>query len=234
MRWKSSREPRERSHRVQGEHDLARLRSVLRSASVSDSLDAAGSRRHCLPAAIGSIVPLANTLVGYAFPITAERVETPPINRYVGLLVALDAVGKDDVVVVSVPGALDVALWGELLSTSCQAKGLAGVICDGAVRDSVQIEALGFPCFARGTVPYDINSRAEIVGHGDPIEIEGVAVHHGDLVVGDADGITIVPKDYISDVVASATKKTAVEAEFLNALAEGMPISAAFAKFGVL
>ena len=136
--------------------------------------------------------------------------------------------------VVSVPGSLDVALWGELLSTSCQAKGVAGVICDGAVRDSTQIEALGFPCFARGTVPYDINGRAEIVGHGGPIEIDGVTVHLGDLVVGDADGITIVPQDYISDVVASSSTKTAVEAEFLQALADGMPISAAFAKFGVL
>ena len=219
---------------MRGEHDLTRLRSVLRSASVSDSLDAAGSRTHCLPAAIRPIVPLANTFVGYAFPITVERVEEPPAERYVGLLSALDAVEKDEVVVVSVPGALDVALWGELLSTSCQAKGVAGVICDGAVRDAIQIEALGFPCFARGTVPYDINGRAEIVGHGDPIEIEGVTIHQGDLVVGDADGITVVPQDYISDVVAAASKKTAVEADFLQALADGMPISAAFAKFGVL
>lgn len=219
---------------MRGEHDLAILRGVLRSASVSDSLDAAGSRTHCLPAAISPIVPLANTFVGYAFPVTVERVEEPPAERYVGLLAALDAVEKDEVVVVSVPGALDVALWGELLSTSCQAKGVAGVICDGAVRDAIQIEALGFPCFARGTVPYDINGRVEIVGHGDPIEIEGVTIHQGDLVVGDADGITVVPQDYISDVVAAASTKTAVEAEFLQALADGMPISAAFAKFGVL
>lgn len=219
---------------MRGEHDLARLRGVLRSASVSDSLDAAGSRTHCLPAAIRPIAPLANTFVGYAFPVTAERVYALPVERYVGLLAALDAVEKDEVVVVSVPGALDVALWGELLSTSCQAKGVAGVICDGAVRDSTQIEALGFPCFARGTVPYDINGRAEIVGHGDPIEIDGVTIHRGDLVIGDGDGITIVPQDYISDVVASSSTKTAVEVEFLQALADGMPISAAFAKFGVL
>ena len=216
------------------EHDLAFLRGVLRSASVSDSLDAAGSRMHCLPAVIRPIAPLANTFVGYAFPVTVERVEEPPAERYVGLLSALSAVKKDEVVVVSVPGALDVALWGELLSTSCQAKGVAGVICDGAVRDALQIEALGFPCFARGTVPYDINGRAEIMGHGDPIEIGGVTIHHGDLVVGDADGLTVVPRDYISDVVAAASTKTAVEAEFLQALAHGMPISAAFAKYGVL
>ena len=75
---------------MRGEHDLARLRGVLRSASVSDSLDAAGSRTHCLPAAIRPSAPLANTFVGYAFPVTAERVETPPIERYVGLLAALD------------------------------------------------------------------------------------------------------------------------------------------------
>ena len=173
-------------------------------------------------------------MVGFAFPVTTEKVDAVPPERYVGLLASLDAVGVDDVYLISSGGSEDVALWGELLSTSCQAKGVAGVVCDGFIRDITQVNEIGFPCFARGTVPYDINGRVEVLGHGEPITVGGVVISLGDLIIGDADGIAVVPTEHIGGLLETLSHKTKLEAEFLDALRSGMKISDAFATFHIL
>jgi regulator of RNase E activity RraA len=214
--------------------DLAELRSILRSAAVADAVDEAGVRTHCLPASIRALVRGPQTMIGFAMPVTTERVEAVPDEHYVGLLASLDALVADDIYVISAGGREDVALWGELLSTSCQAKGVAGVVCDGYVRDLAQVERLGFPCYGRGMVPYDINGRLEVVDHGSPVTIGDVTVRRGDLVVGDADGVVVVPPKLVDEVLAKAREKAAIEVEFVEALASGMRISEAFAKYHIL
>jgi len=214
--------------------DLARLRPLLRSVGVSDAMDALGLRVHCLPAAINPIGPLAAPMVGYAFPVTTMLVDAVPEESYVGVLAALAAVQADDVFIVSALGEPEVAIWGELLSTSCSERGVAGAICDGSIRDTAQIRALGFPCFARGSVPYDVNGRLEFTAHDAPIEIGGVTITPGDLVVGDEDGVVIVPHAQLSEILTAAVTKADVETEFLAALASGMSIAEAYEKFGVL
>lgn len=214
--------------------DLADLRTILRSAAVADATDEAGARSHCLPAEVRALVSGPGPLVGFAFPVTTERVDSVPDEHYVGLLASLDALGADDVYVISANGRADVALWGELLSTSCQVKGVAGVVCDGFVRDLAQVERLGFPCYARGAIPYDINGRLEVIGHGDPLVVGDVTVRRGDLVVGDVDGVVVVPEEFAEEVVAKARQKAAIETEFVEALASGMKISEAFAKYHIL
>ena len=83
-------------------------------------------------------------------------------------------------------------------------------------------------------MPYDVNGRVEVIAHGESIEIGGVAIHHGDLVVGDEDGIAIVPREHISEIVSAALTKADLEAEFLEAMAGGMSIADAYQKYGVL
>ena len=214
--------------------DLPRLRTLLRSVGVSDAMDAIGSRTHCLPSNINPVGPLAHPVVGFAFPVTTELVDVAPPERYVGVLASLAAIQADEVFIISSLGASDVAIWGELLSTSCGEKGVAGAVCDGPVRDTAQIRDLGFPCFSSGSVPYDVNGRVEVIAHGESIEIGGVAIHHGDLVVGDEDGIAIVPREHISEIVSAALTKADLEAEFLEAMAGGMSIADAYQKYGVL
>ena len=214
--------------------DLTRLRRMAQSAAASDFLDSMGARSQCLPPAIHQMTRSHGPMVGFAFPVTTEKVDEVPSERYVGLLASLDAVAADDVYLISSGGSEDVALWGELLSTSCQAKGVAGVVCDGYVRDIAQVDEIGFPCFARGTVPYDINGRVEVLGHGQPITIGGVNINPGDLVIGDVDGIAVVPADLIEGLLGTLSEKTKLEAEFLDALRSGMKISDAFAKYQIL
>ena len=206
----------------------------LRSALVSDALDSIGLRAQCLGP---DLVPLdpAHVLVGRAFPVTVEVVDGPAERPYQGLLRALDAVAAGDVFIHPSAGRSSrAAVWGELVSTACQAKGVAGALTDGLIRDTERIRRLGFPVVSRGTLPCDVDGRLEVVAHGEPIEIDGVGIRPGDLVVADADGVVIVPAEVEEQVVEIALTKAGRESGFRDAVAAGMAPSAAFARFDVL
>ncbi len=173
-------------------------------------------------------------LEGRAFPFVLEPVDAPPAVPYTGLLRALDAVPPGSIVVVPGGRTADAALFGELMATACLARGSAGALCEGYVRDLAAVRALGFPLFGCGTVPYDVDGRLEVVGHGAPVEIDGVPVEPGALVVGDEDGVVVVPPDVEEEAIAAAREKGARESEFRDAVARGMPPSEAYERFGVL
>jgi 4-hydroxy-4-methyl-2-oxoglutarate aldolase len=201
--------------------------SLLRSALVSDALDAIGCRDRSLGPKFSPLQP-GKVLVGRAFPVSVVPVDGAPDVPYAGLLRALDAIGQGDIYVVSSGGAAGVALWGELLSTIAIARGAVGAVCGGYVRDSAQIRALGFPVFAHGTVPLDINGRLEVTGHESPIEIDGVRVAPGELIVADDDGVVVVPCEVEGDVVERATAKAGAEDGFRADVAAGMLPSRAY------
>ena len=173
-------------------------------------------------------------MMGYAFPVRLEIVNAFPEVPYIGLLKALDAVGKDQVYVTPTNRTGLAALWGELLSTACAFKGVVGALTDGPTRDLSRTDAMGFKVFATGTLPVDINGRYEVVAHNVPCEIDGVAINPGDLIVGDSDGVTIIPVAAIDAVVEAVIEKNSGENLFRKAVKEGMSPSAAFAKYGVL
>ena len=213
--------------------DLAIIRAELGSAVISDSLDARGLRHQCLAA---GLAPLQNdtVLAGFAFPVTLRRVYDVPDAPFSGLVSALDAIGRDEIFVTPTQRATDIAVWGELLSTACIARGAAGAITDGLVRDTRQIRGLGFPVFSAGTIPYDSMGRHEIDRHGVPCVIDGVRIEPGDLMVADADGIVVVPAAIAAEVVDAARAKRSSEIEFRQAVADGMGATEAFRAFGVL
>jgi regulator of RNase E activity RraA len=93
---------------------------------------------------------------------------------------------------------------------------------------------MGFKIFGTGSSPVDINGRYEVVAHNVPGVIDGVAINPGDLIVGDVDGVTIVPTAAIDEVIARVIEKNSGESNFRKAVKEGIAPSAAFAKFGVL
>ncbi len=171
---------------------------------------------------------------GRAFPLRLERVSAPAEVPYQGLLRALDAVPAGAVVVIPGGRAPDAALFGELMATACRVRGAAGALCEGYVRDLAAVRELGFPLFGCGTVPYDVDGRIEVVGHGEAVVIDGVAIEPGALVVGDEDGVVVVPAEVEAEVVAAAREKAAKESEFRAAVAGGMPPSEAYERFGVL
>ena len=205
----------------------------LRSALVSDALDNVGLRSQCLSATIVPVVP-GIVAVGRAFTAKHVLVNEIPETPYTGLLRALDEVGLDDVFITSSDGPRDVALWGELVSTACQARGAAGAVIDGLVRDVARIRALEFPVFSSGTIPYDVKGRMDLVAHGIPIEVGGVHVEPGWLIVGDDDGVVVVPADVEDEVVGQALEKAKGEDRFRQAVRKGMAPSRAFERYKVL
>jgi 4-hydroxy-4-methyl-2-oxoglutarate aldolase len=173
-------------------------------------------------------------VAGPAFPLEVTIVDAAPEVSYQGLLRALDAVPPDAVVVVSSMGREDVAIWGELLSSICVARAAAGVVCDGNIRDVGQLRGLGFPIFARGTIPTDINGRLEVTGPAESMTAAGVLVTAGDLVVADDDGVVVVPAAIAEEAVARALDKASGESGFRDAIEAGLSATEAFARFGVL
>ena len=211
--------------------ELDALCSTIRSALVSDILDGMGLREQCLAPGIAPVDPDL-TMIGYAYNTVAEMVDAVPDEPYVGLLDALDSVGVDDVWMISTMS--DAAAWGELTSTAVRAAGVRGTVCDGYMRDLRLVRAMGFPVFSRGTSPRDANGRIEITRHDGVIEVGGVVVANGDLVVGDDDGVAVVPNAVILEVVASALEKSSSESQFRAAVEQGVKPSDAYRQYGVL
>ena len=170
-----------------------------------------------MPAGAGSVSRRTSSrssgsrLSGRAFPFLIERVDGPAEMPYHGLLRALDAVPSGSVVVIPGGRAADAALFGELMATACLARGAVGAVCEGFVRDLAEVRALGFPLFACGTVPYDMDGRLEVVGHGRAVEVDGVTIEPGALIVADEDGVVVVPPDVEADVLAAVADKAARE-----------------------
>lgn len=213
--------------------DLNHLRQIFSSALTSDCLDHLGYRNQVLASDI-EMISGEGVMMGYAFPVQLEVVDVAPEVPYIGLLAALDAIGKDQVYVTPSGRLHRAALWGELLSTACAFKGVAGALTDGPVRDVTRMRAIGFKVFGVGTNPLDINSRYEVVAHNVPCIIDGVTINPGDLIVADVDGVAIIPTELIDEVVRRVEEKNSGESQFRTAVKEGMSPSAAFAKFGVL
>ena len=203
-----------------------------RAAQVSDALDAVGLRRQ----SIGRLIRYAGagTVTGRAFTMQCAPAAPRTGERYTGLLAALDAVSEGDLVVVA-SGPSDIAaVWGELLSTHCYGRGAVGTVTDGLIRDSAQIGALGYPVFAAGTSPLDIDGRLDVTAHGVEVTVGGVAVAAGDTVVADDDGVMIVPQGVAADVLERAAAKARGEDDFRDAVTGGESATEAFRRFDVL
>lgn len=210
---------------------LNQLATTLRSALVSDILDGLGLRDQCAAPGLRALDP-EHVVVGYAYVTLAVEVDSAPDVPYIGLLQALDSVSTDDVWMIASDS--DAALWGELTSTAVRARGARGTICDGYIRDTRLIRPLAYPVFSRGTSPRDANGRVEITPHEGPIDIAGVPVSNGDLVVGDDDGVVIIPAHLIEHVVDLALEKASNESLFRTAVEQGMKPSDAFERYQVL
>ena len=122
----------------------------------------------------------------------------------------------------------------KLLSTIALQRGAVGALCDGYVRDTTAVRRLRFDVFSRGSVPLDIHGRLEVIGHGDPVEIDDVVIHAGDLVVADDDGVVVVPADVEDAAIARALEKAAAEDGFRTAIQAGMLPSEAWTIHRVL
>lgn len=154
----------------------------------------------------GRIAPLAPSM---RFAGPAITVEVRPGDNLM-IHAAMAVAQPGDVIVVDGKGDLSSALMGEIMSQQCVALGVVAVVIDGAVRDSEAIRELGFPMFAAGLNPNGpTKSVSGRLNH--PISIGGVSVSPGDLVVGDADGVTVIERSKAAALLPLAADKVAAE-----------------------
>jgi regulator of RNase E activity RraA len=201
-------------------------------AVVADCLDRVGVRSNLLAPHVRPLWPGART-AGFALTVNVVEVaEAPPREAwYRGEIEAVDSQQPGDVMVVSTsPGSY----WGELLATASRVRGARGLVGDCYARDVSSLIEMGYPTFVAGALAYDSLGRVDVDGVNVPIECAGVTVHPGDLVLGDDDGVAIVPRDVAEEVVCLAEEKVAGENTVREQLAAGTPVAEVFRTFGIL
>lgn len=204
----------------------------LSTPVVGDILDSLGRMHQFLPP---SIRPLRSGLdvVGRAMPVRAVEV-TGPQRRPFGLLMeALDQLEPGEVYLVDGGGAA-CAAWGEILAETARMRGAVGAVVHGYHRDTQKLFAHEWPVFSHGSFAQDASVRSSVVAYRVHVEICGVAIAPGDLVIGDVDGVVIVPREIEDDVLARALEKASVENAVLAAIRAGMSSTAAYEQYGVL
>jgi len=200
-------------------------------AAVTDVLDELGHRRQTLPPEIVPLEPGAR-IAGPAF--TVEGRTNHAIDPDVSIRRILEMLGAVPAghVAVYEPGDATCAHFGELSATSLQVHGVAGVVMNGGCRDVDLVLDSGLPVFARYRTPQDAVSRWEVLDWGHAIEIEGVRVATGDYIVGDADGVAVIPRDLIEAVLTEAEALVGTENLIRDAVRGGMKPLAAYEQFG--
>lgn len=207
----------------------------LFAAVLSDALDAAGLTSQAMSPRMR---PLDENLKMCGRARTGIYMETvdvqPGVNPYELEIALVDDLKPGDVAVLATGGSSRIAPWGSLLSTASIARGAAGCVTDGFVRDILDIRKLGLPVFAAGVAPLDSKGRGQIQAIDVPVVCDGVRVAPGDLVFGDADGVVVVPQAVEAQVLSFAFDKIHGEHHSMNELRGGGFLRDVYAKYGVL
>jgi len=139
----------------------------------------------------------------------AVTVELEPGDNWFIHLALLEA-GAGDILVVDAKGYVDAGPWGDVLTLAAQQRGVVALVIDGAVRDSRDIVAAGFPVFTRGVCIRKTTKR-QLGRINVPVTIGGVLIEPGDVLVGDADGLVRVRAEDVDSAVASSEARLAKE-----------------------
>ncbi|WP_183578327.1 RraA family protein [Mucilaginibacter sp. X5P1] len=215
------------------------VRRELYTAVVGDIMDKLGWLNQFLPPQIKSLRQ-DMFLVGRAMTVLEADVfgdhanQNPILKKPFGLMLeALDDLKKNEVYICA--GASPTyALWGELMSTRAIKLGAAGAVVDGYSRDTNGILALNFPTFSYGCYAQDQAPRGKVIDFRVPLEIRGVRINPGDIVLGDIDGVCIVPLEIEEEVFKLAIEKARGEKMVQKKIEEGMSAKEAFETYGIM
>ena len=220
---------------MNAERDLALIERLddLYSAVVADVLDRLGVRSNVMAPRIRPL-DRRTRLAGFAATVHCVEVDAPPAARedwYKGELQAVDALEQGDVMVVSTCRG---CYWGELLATASRYRGARGIVADAYTRDTLALIEMNFPTFVAGISPEDSLGRIEVDAVGVPIECGDVTVNPGDLLLGDHDGVVVIPSAVAHEVIALAKEKVSGENLVRQKLEDGMPVWEVFRTYGVI
>lgn len=171
-------------------------------ASVSDAAEQLLGKR---PYLTHRMQPLfATRFAGFALTVRLEKHENHDPHALDGMLAAIDHGEKDSVYVMSIEDGADIAGMGGLMGTAMAARGFAGAVIDGSVRDTAYLRKIGFPVYATGIAPSTSVGHYRFTGAQIPVVCDGITIRAGDLITADNDGVVVVPRERAAEVLRLA------------------------------
>jgi 4-hydroxy-4-methyl-2-oxoglutarate aldolase len=156
----------------------------------------------------------AMRLCGTAYPVKLKAFMNINLHR------AYAYAQPGDIIVADCSGGYEAGYWGDLLTAGAMKHDIGGLVIDGCIRDADEIEALGFPVFCRGLSIRGTGKDAE-GWLNEPINIGEVCIRPGDIIVGDRDGVVVVPKERLAEAIEKAAAREAKEAAVRQRLQAG-------------
>jgi regulator of RNase E activity RraA len=202
-------------------------------ASVSDALEQLTGKRMYMS---HRMTPIFTTkFAGFARTVQLKKDEgnndPAALN---GMLAAIDDGTPNSVYVMSIEDGADIAGMGGLMGTAMAARGYAGAVIDGGVRDVAYLRKIGFPVYATGIVPSTSVHHYRFAAGQIPIQCDGVTVNPGDIVVADSDGVAVVPRARAAEVLATAEQMDFKEHSMYPVIEKLKSIQEAVKQFGRL
>jgi regulator of RNase E activity RraA len=199
-------------------------------ASVSDAAEQLLHERRFMSHSMQPIFP--TKFAGRALTVLLKKEENKDPDALTGMLTAIDSGGPGSVYVMKVEDGEDTAGMGGLMGTAMFARGFAGAVIDGGVRDLPQLKKIGFPVYSTGPVPSTAVSHYRFAGQNVPIQAGGIVVNAGDIVVADQDGIVVVPRVHAAEILILAQHLDDAEHSTLPYIEKFHSIIEAVRKFG--
>lgn len=197
--------------------------SRISTSTISDALD-----RLSIAGQVAGIAPLDRRfrIAGRAFTGLYQPVDVNggTVGNYI------DDVDPGSVIVLDNSGRVDATVWGDILTYVAHRRGLAGTVIDGVSRDSDRSLELGYPLFTRSTWMRTGKDRVQMVGMQVPVSAGGVRVRPGDIVIGDGDGVVVVPTERANEVLDIAAGIERAEDEIREMVRQGARLDEARAK----
>ena len=211
--------------------DLTARLARCYTGAVHDVLRLMGHENVVLPPAIKPIAPTMK-VAGPAWTVAGHIDRTR--TRHETLLAWCTLLAKAPArhVIVCQPNNHEVALMGELSAHTLKARGVLGFVVDGGSRDTELVLEQGFPVYCAFLTPADIVARWVPDRFGEPVTIGAVTVATGDYVLGDRDGVVVIPGALAAEVIARTEEVVATESDMRRALIDGMDPVAAYNEYG--
>jgi 4-hydroxy-4-methyl-2-oxoglutarate aldolase len=190
--------------------DFIKELSLFSTATLHEALGQIGNLPY-------EIKPLSKSMkiCGPAYTVKAKAFMNINLHR------AYAYAKQGDVIVADCSGGYEAGYWGDLLTTGAMKQGISGLVIDACVRDADEIEALGFPVFCRGLCIKGTGKDPE-GSLNEPITIGNVTIHAGDFIVGDRDGVVVIPKNRIEEAIEKAHAREQKEAKTRVELNKGL------------
>jgi regulator of RNase E activity RraA len=195
-------EPRQEADRPKDDATLVESFRHVEVASVSDAMEQVIGKKMYMTHRMRPIFP--TKFAGFALTVRLKKEENDDPAALNGMLSAIDEGQRNSVYVMVVDDGADIAGMGGLMGTAMSARNFSGAVIDGGVRDVAYLQKIGFPVYATGIVPSTSVHHYRFAGSNIPVVCDGVPIKAGDIVVADADGVAVVPRDSAEKVLALA------------------------------